>query len=332
MSGELSLIDRYDAALFDLDGVVYLGPEPVPGAAAGIAELRGRGVRIGFVTNNAARPPQAVVDQLTGLGIPCGLDDVVTSAQAGAAMLAAHFPPGSLIYIAGSDALAAEVRAAGMTITRNWRDRPVAVIQGYDPSTAWETLDGACLAIQRGAQWFATNSDLTRPTDLGLVPGAGAQVNVVRAAVATEPLEAGKPSPPLLQETMRRLEAERPIFVGDRLDTDILGANRVGIDSLFVFTGAHGKHDLVEADDHLRPTWIGHGVPTLLRPAREAVWNGDTCRVGDQRAGMDDNRVHLAAVPDAEEDQYDAVWAILQVAWRHPGADTGILDRLEAVK
>ncbi len=332
MNGELSLIDRYDAALFDLDGVVYLGPEPVPGAAEGIAELRGRGVRIGFVTNNAARPPRAVVDQLVGLGIRCDLDDVVTSAQAGAAMLATHFRPGSLIYIAGSDALADEVRAVGMTVTRNWRERPVAVIQGYDPATAWETLDGACLAIQRGAQWFATNSDLTRPTDLGLVPGAGAQLNVVRAAVDAEPLEAGKPSPPLLQETMRRLNAERPIFVGDRLDTDILGANRVGIDSLFVFTGAHGKHDLVEADDDLRPTWIGHGVPALLRPAREAAWDGDTCRVGNQRARMDDNRVHLAAVPAADEDQYDAVWAILQVAWRHPGADTGVLDRLEAVK
>ena len=332
MSGELSLIDRYDAALFDLDGVVYLGPEPVPGAAAGIAELRGRGVRIGFVTNNAARPPQAVVDQLTGLGIPCGLDDVVTSAQAGAAMLAAHFPPGSLIYIAGSDALAAEVRAAGMTITRNWRDRPVAVIQGYDPDISWATLDGACFAIQRGAQWFATNSDLTRPTDLGLVPGAGAQINVVHVAVDAEPQEAGKPSPPLLHETMRRLHSSRPVFVGDRLDTDILGANRVGIDSLFVFTGAHGKRDLLEAGEDLRPTWIGADVPSLLQPPRVAEWDAEECRVGGQRAFLDDGRVRLADVPSDEADQYDAVWAVLQVAWRHPDADATVLDRLTAVR
>ncbi len=327
-----ALIDRYDAALFDLDGVVYLGPSPVPGAVEGIAALRDREVRIGFVTNNAARPPHVVIDQLSDLGVPCGLDDIVTSAQAGAAMLASHFPPDSLMYVAGSEALADEVRAAGFRVTRDWREQPVAVIQGYDPNTAWTTLEGACLAIQRGARWFATNSDLTRPTELGLVPGAGAQLNVVRSAVDAEPLEAGKPSPPLLHETMSRLHAQHPIFVGDRLDTDILAANRVGIDSLFVFTGAHGKHDLLRADEELRPTWIGHGVPTLLRPAREAAWDGDTCRVGKQRARLgDDDRIVLAGVPEAHEDQYDAAWAVLQVAWRHRDADAGVLDRLEEV-
>lgn len=326
------LVDRYDAALFDLDGVVYLGPEPVPGAADAIADLREGGVRIGFVTNNAARPPQVVVDQLTRLGIPSSVDDVVTSAQAGAAMLADRFPADSLIYVAGADALADEVRAAGLRVTRDWRDGPAAVIQGYDPDIAWSTLDGACFAIERGARWFVTNSDLTRPTDLGLVPGAGAQINVVRTVIDAEPEEAGKPSPPLLHETMRRLHASRPIFVGDRLDTDILGANRVGIASLFVFTGAHGKRDLLEAPDELRPTWIGPDVPSLLRPPRVAQWDADACRVGAQRAVVEEGRVRVARIPDDEEAQYDAAWAVLQVAWRNPGVDASVLDRLTAVR
>ena len=331
MSDE-ALIDRYDAALFDLDGVVYLGPQPVPGASDGIADLRARGVRIGFVTNNAARPPQVVVDQLTRLGIPASVDDIVTSAQAGAAMLAEQLAAGSLVYIAGADALADEVRAAGMRGTRDWREEPVAVIQGYDPDIAWSTLDGACFAIERGARWFATNSDLTRPTDLGLVPGAGAQINVVRTAVDAEPEEAGKPSPPLLHETMRRLHSTRPVFVGDRLDTDILGANRVGIDSLLVFTGAHGKHDLVDAGEDLRPTWIGPDVPSLLQPPRTVQWDGETCRVGEQRAVVEDDEVRLASVPTGLSDQYDAAWAVIQVAWRHPGVGTSVLDRLSGVR
>ncbi len=331
MSDE-ALIDRYDAALFDLDGVVYLGPQPVPGASDGIAGLRSRGVRVGFVTNNAARPPQVVVDQLTRLGIPASVEDIVTSAQAGAAMLADQLPTGSLVYVAGADALADEVRAVGMRVTRDWREGPVAVIQGYDPNIAWSTLDGACFAIERGARWFATNSDLTRPTDLGLVPGAGTQINAVRAAVDAEPEEAGKPSPPLLHETMRRLRSTRPIFVGDRLDTDILGANRVGIDSLLVFTGAHGKRDLVDATEDLRPTWIGPDVPSLLQPPRVARWEGDACRVGEQRAVVEDDEVRLAVVPSSVSDQYDAAWAVLQVAWRHPGVGTGVLERLGAVR
>lgn len=326
------LIDDYDAALFDLDGVVYLGPAPVEGAPEGLRELREHGTHIGFVTNNAARPPQVVVDQLVGLGIEASTDDVVTAAQAGARLLAEQLQPDSLVFVAGAKALVDEVEAVGMRTTRDWRDQPAAVIQGYDPDIKWSTLDGACHAIQRGAKYFATNSDTTRPTDVGLVPGAGAQIAVVTATTKATPVEAGKPCPPLLNETVRRIGAEHPIFVGDRLDTDIEGAHNVGMDSLLVFTGAHGKHDVVAAGENARPTHIGLDLRALLGEPRVAQLEGDTCTVNGQRATVNGGVIELGDVPHEQDAQFDALWALLQLAWTRPDLEVqAALDRLDLV-
>jgi len=322
------LVDAYDAALFDLDGVVYLGPASVPGAPEGIRDLRARGTRVGFVTNNAARQPQVVVDQLVSLGVEAELADVVTSAQAGARMLATQLPAGSKVLVLGTQALAAEVEAVGMVVAGNSEDQPDAVIQGYDPTMTWPRLDDACRAIQHGARWFATNTDSTRPTDRGLVPGAGAQVAAVQVAVDTRPQVAGKPCTPLLEETVRRLGAERAIFVGDRLDTDIMGASAVGMDSLFVFTGAHGKHDLLAAAPHARPTAIGFDLRALLAAPRVAVATGEAVRVGEQQVHLDDGAVVLQTTPEGVEQELDALWAVLQLAWASPGCTTDVVDSL----
>lgn len=323
------IVDGHDCALFDLDGVVYLGPEAVPGAVEGLAALTRRGVRVGFVTNNAARPPHVVVEQLRGLGIDAHDGDVVTSAQAGARMVASELPEGSLVLVAGTEALADELREVGMRITTDWRDHPAAVVQGYNPSISWETINSACHAIQHGARWFTTNSDLTRPTDLGLEPGAGAQIAAVRTSVDAEPLEAGKPHPPLLRETIRRLSAVRPIFVGDRLDTDIAGANAIGIDSLLVFTGAHGPAELLDAPEDSRPTHIGLDLRALLAPVRTVTWTGGRCRVGDMTAWAEAGRACLSSVPDTPADTLDALWALCQVVWTTPGLDHGVVGQLD---
>lgn len=326
------LIDDYDAALFDLDGVVYLGPAPVPGAPEGLARLREHGTHIGFVTNNAARPPQVVVDQLVRLGIEASTEDVVTAAQAGARLLAEQLDAGSLVFVAGARALVDEVEAVGMRTTRDWRDQPDAVIQGYDPEIAWSTLDGACHAIQHGARYFVTNSDMTRPTDVGLVPGAGTQIAVVTATTKATPIEAGKPCPPLLHETVRRIGAQHPIFVGDRLDTDIEGAHNVGMDSLLVFTGAHGKRDVAAAGPEARPTHIGLDLRALLGEPRVARREGDACTVNGRTARVHDGTIVLDDVPHDQEAQFDALWALLQLAWEDGGLDTGqALDQLDLV-
>lgn len=307
------LVDAYDAALFDLDGVVYLGPEPVPGAPDGLAALGDLGVRIGFVTNNAARSPQTVVDQLVSMNIRAGVDDVVVSSQAGARLLAERVPAGSKVLVVGTDALAEQVRLVGFEVVSSQREHPVAVIQGYHPDLPWHLLEEAGFALQNGAIWVATNPDLTRPTDRGLVPGCGASIAALRTVASDDPIVAGKPFKPLMEETIIRTEAKRAIFVGDRTDTDVRGAIAVGIDSLLVFTGAHGKADLVDTED--RPTHIGYDLRALLEPPRRCVSDGARFSCGAARVEVRGNEVSLVEFGDSREDQLDALWAVLQARW-----------------
>lgn len=314
-------IDAYDAALFDLDGVVYLGPDPVVGAAQSLHELRRLGVRVGFVTNNAGRSADVVVEHLNELGIECTRSDVVTSSQAIAQLMATELPPQAKILVCGAQALVDEIEAVGFTLARDYTDEPVAVVQGYDPQMIWPRLDDACLAIQRGARWYGTNTDINRPTNLGLVPGAGAQIQAVATSVQAEITVAGKPYPPLLLETIKRMQTRRPVFVGDRLDTDIEGANNVGIDSFLVFTGAHGKWELASAVPEQRPTAIGHDLRGLLKPRREAVWKGETVHCRGVVADAVEGQVRVSGPLEELREQLDALWAIVQLTWRHPELD-----------
>ncbi len=315
-------IDRYDAAMFDLDGVVYLGPDSVEGAPAALAELRKLAVKVGFVTNNAGRSADVVVDHLNTLGIECQLSDVVTSAQAIAQVMRRELPEGAKVQVCGAQALKDEMITAGFTVVNDFREGPVAVVQGYDPYLSWPSLDNAGFAIQHGARWFCSNTDFTRPTHLGLVPGAGAQIAALRAAVPDAPITvAGKPYPPLLQETIQRMKADAPVFVGDRLDTDIEGAHNVGIDSFMVFTGAHGKQDLVTAIPEQRPTAIGWNIDGLLEPRREASWQADAVICGGARAEARDGIVLIDGPLNSVAEQLDALWAIAQLTWNDESLD-----------
>lgn len=315
------LIDGYQAALFDLDGVVYLGPMAVEGAVVGIADLEALGVKIAYVTNNAARPPEKVAKQLQSLGINCSVSDIVTSAQAGARMLAEDLPIGAKVLVAGTDYLADEVRSHGFEIVYSADDSPAAVLQGYDPKMSEPRLDEAGFALQNGAIWYATNTDPSRPTNRGLVPGAGAQIAAVGNTVTMVPKVAGKPYPPLLKETIRRIGTEKAIFVGDRLDTDIEGANNVGMDSLFVFTGAHGARDLLSATPNQRPSAIGWDLRALMAPARKLRVQEGSFSCGQACAIADDGVAKFSSVGKAREEQLDALWALAHLVWQDPELD-----------
>ena len=312
-----ALIDAYDGVLFDLDGVVYLGPVAVPGAPPAIAGLRERQVPVGFVTNNAARTPAAVAKHLTDLGIPASAEDVVTSAQAGAQVLRRDLPAGAKVLAVGGEGVRQALAEVGLTAVGTADDDPVAVLQGYGVDLDWQDLIEAAVAIHRGARWVATNDDPTRPTDRGLVPGNGAAVAAVRLAVSVDPEVAGKPYRPLLDETVARLGAGRPLFVGDRLDTDIAGAVNAGLDGMLVLTGSHGPADLLTAAPGSRPTHLGYDVGALLRPALEVELSPETAVCGQATARVVDGSLKFdGGTPATTDGRVAATWAAAHLAWQ----------------
>ncbi|MFZ1384573.1 MAG: HAD-IIA family hydrolase [Propionicimonas sp.] len=317
------LVDAYDAALFDLDGVIYLGPVAVEGAVGAMASLEAHGKRVMYVTNNAARSSQTVVDHLRQLGFTAAESTVLTSAQVAAVGIARVLPPGSAVLVAGSASLVDLIREVGLTPVSSADADPVAVVQGYDPQLTWPMLDEVCLAIQRGATWFATNDDASRPTDRGIVPGLGAMLAVVSTAIGGAPAAIfGKPFRPMLAEAVQRTGAQHPIFVGDRIDTDIIGANRAAMDSLLVFSGAHGKSDLLAAGPGERPTHIGADIAALLLPPRRPLPIATGVACGGQRVELHGREAVIVSQPITLQEQLDALWALAALAWGDPALET----------
>lgn len=259
-----SVAQQHDCLLIDLDGTVFRGEEPTVGAVEALEQMRARTL---FVTNNASRSAAEVAAHLSRLGFTAALDDVVTSAQAAAHLLAAELPAGSRVLVVGTEALAAEVAAAGLRPVRRWDDDPAAVVQGHSPDTCWAGLAEAALAIRAGALWVATNVDRTLPSERGLLPGNGALVAALRSATDAEPRVAGKPSPTLMTDALARGDFRAPLVVGDRLDTDIAGANAAGLPSLMVLTGVNSPADVVYAAPAQRPSYLAHDLRSLHQPA-----------------------------------------------------------------
>jgi len=260
-----ALVDGYDLVIADLDGVVYLGDRAIPGAVEAFAELRRRGVSVVFATNNASRRAAEVARLLTGLGIPTGETDVLTSAHAAAQAVAARQPAGTPVLVIGADALREEVEAAGLRPVDRADAAPPVVIQGYGPAVGWAELAEASVAIRSGATWVATNTDATLPSPRGPLPGNGALVAALRTALGREPdLVIGKPQPELFHAAARQAGAERPLVVGDRLDTDIAGARRAGMDSLLVLTGVTDAELLRAAPADRRPTHVAADLSGLF--------------------------------------------------------------------
>lgn len=310
-----AIVDAYDAVYFDLDGVLYLGPYAVEGSVEGVNALSQRGLRTVYVTNNAARPPQEVGAHLAELGFPVGDDDIITSAQAAARLMKEELPAGAKVLVAGTQNLVDHMIDAGFTIVTTAEEVPDAVVQGYDPQMTWPRLDEASISVQRGAKWYACNTDTTRPTVRGNVPGAGAAVHAVHLTSGKFPKVTGKPYRPMILEALLRTGAKRPVFVGDRIDTDIAGANATGIDSCLVFTGVHGKRDLLTAEADRRPTHIAWDIPGMLRPVRVLADEGTAVRCGDAVASVVDGVAHLSGDLSTRDAQLDALWALAHLVW-----------------
>lgn len=261
----------HDVALIDLDGVVYIGDHAVDGAIDALAAARSVGQRHVFVTNNASRTPAEVAAHLSDLGVPAGSQDILTSSQAGAALLARELPAGSRVLAVGGPGVPTALAEVGLVPVADLQAGPVAVMQGFGRDVAWTQLRDAALAVEGGALWVATNLDRTLPVPGGRAPGNGMLVAAVAEAAGRGPdLVAGKPEIALLTEAVRRTGAKSPLVVGDRLDTDIAAAVAAGMPSLLVLTGITDAPGLRAAPASQHPTFVSADLSGLLRPGATA--------------------------------------------------------------
>jgi len=316
----------YDVALLDLDGVVYVGKDAVPGVPEALAGAREVGMRLGFVTNNASRTPDEVATHLTELGIPAADTDVITSSQAAATVVTERLGATARVLPVGGPGVAAAAEAAGLTVVGSAEDSPDAVVQGYGAQVGWSELAEAVVAVRRGAVHVATNTDATIPSPRGVLPGNGALVGVVSTVTGLPPVVAGKPDPAMHAECVRRTGARRPLVVGDRLDTDIEGGRRAGAPSLLVFSGVTDPGTLLGAGPEQRPDLISADAGGLLtaHPPVEAVDGGWRCGAWQARSETDDHVV-LSPAPAGDRpvgDGLDGLRAVCVAHWhrnRHDG-------------
>lgn len=323
-----ALNEAYDTALLDLDGVVYAGGQAIDHAVEALGTARDGGMHLAYVTNNALRTPDAVAEHLTELGVPAEPADVITSAQAVARLIADQLPAGARVLVVGGEGLRVALRERGLRPVESADDEPVAVAQGYGgPDMAWGRFAEAAYAVNRGLPWFASNTDLTIPSARGIAPGNGAAVEVVRIATGAEPQVAGKPLPPMHRETVLRTGAQRPLVVGDRLDTDIEGAFNGGVDSLLVLTGVTDAAQLLAAKPEHRPTYVDADLRGLLTGQPEVTQAGEGFGCGGWTASVRGEQLVL----EGEGEALDGLRALCGAAWSRAGEGSCGLDAGKAV-
>lgn len=326
------LVGAHDVIALDLDGVVYIGHQAVPNAADALSKARAAGARIAFVTNNAARTPRAVAAHLTSLGIEAGSDDVVTSAQAAATLLRSRLPEASRVYVIGGEGLEVALRDVGLVPVTDPDGGVDAVVQGYGPDMPWRRVVAGAILVKRGHYWVASNMDRTIPTSLGVGPGNGALVDLVARHSGKSPVVAGKPEPPLLHEVEQRTGARRPLFVGDRLDTDMAGAANVGWPSLLVRTGVTTLGDLVAAAPFERPTYIAADLSGLHEPHSSPQRKDGDWVLGGWRAGVQSDGRLVVEGSGSDDDWWrcaaSAAWAYRDDAERDGRNMVVLVDHL----
>jgi len=236
-------LSHLKAILFDLDGVVYIGSQTLPGAQDVFDWLDLNGRPYCLVTNNSTRTPAQYQQKLLDMGIRVPLHAVFTSAMATAQYLRRHYPVGTSAYMIGEDGLTEALVEGGFRLVDT---NPTIVCVGLDQSLTYAKLRAACLAIRAGATFVATNPDRTLPTEAGLVPGNGATLAALQIATDVSPVVIGKPSATMIELALERIGARKDeaAIIGDRLDTDIEAGKAAGIEAILILTGVHCLADV----------------------------------------------------------------------------------------
>ena len=320
-----ALAEDYDCALLDLDGTAWSGDERIEHAAASVIEAREAGMASAFVTNNAMRTPQQVADKLNSMDFQATPDMVMTSAMDIAAIMAEELAEGSKVLVIGGAGLRLALEERGFVLVDSTDDEPAAVVQGLDKQVDWALLSEGAFAIERGAAFYASNLDATLPVERGQALGNGSLVRAIQHATRKRPTAGGKPEPGIYRRASELVGAQNPLAVGDRLETDIMGAVAAGVPAMHVLTGVHMARDVIRAPRGQRPSYLAIDMRGLLEahPApkhhRDGTWTCGLSQVAKvERSGvltLDD--VELTEPVTITIDSYRALAA---AAWEYADA------------
>jgi 4-nitrophenyl phosphatase len=275
-------IDDLAGLIIDMDGVLWHGNKPIEGLVEFFSELRSSAIPFVLATNNASLTQQQYVDKLAGMGVDIDHCQILTSSMATAHYLIQHLPADKRrVFVIGEDGLRQPLVELGFTLTDLYQVNQPAkgifdqgadlVVSGLDRQLTWDKLATATLNINGGAQFFATNSDTTLPTELGEVMGNGGVLAALEAVTGIKPISIGKPAPILYQQALALLGTDKTntIAIGDRLNTDILGAINAGMRSIMVLTGVSTKQDIAESD--YKPTWVMDNIQQITQTLRNHI-------------------------------------------------------------
>ncbi len=255
--------------LLDMDGTIYLDHTLFPGTIPFLEAVKGRGGRYLFLTNNSSKSVDAYVKKLGGMGIRAVREDFLTSVDALIADLAGR-PPFKLCYAFGTESFQSQLRAAGVPVTSRLDDGVDCLLMGFDTELTFQKLEDACILLNRGVDFIATNPDWVCPTWYGSVPDCGSVCEMLYRATGRRPRVIGKPQPAMARLALERagFPAEAALMVGDRLYTDIASGVNAGIDTAFVLSGEGTRADLEGGG--ACPTWVFEDIAALHR-----AWAGE---------------------------------------------------------
>lgn len=259
------------AVVLDMDGVLWRGGVPLPGVREFVAWVQAQAIPYALATNNSTTSVETYVKRLADAGVPADPAQVITSAVATAEYVRRHYPPDTPIYIVGEAGLHQALADNGFRFDP---DAARLVIAGMDRTLTYEKLKIATTRIRAGADFIGTNPDRTFPVPQGLIPGAGTMLAAIEAATDVAPRVIGKPEPPMFEVAIDRLGAtpETTLMIGDRLDTDILGASRAGLRTALVLTGITTAEEARAST--IRPDAIFDDLPALCAAWQAALTPG----------------------------------------------------------
>jgi len=258
------MITSIDAIILDLDGTLTRGSRPMPGLRAFFAFLAVRNIAFVVATNNTVKTPQHYAGKLAEFGVAIGSEQVITAAIATADYLTARFEPGANLFVIGETGLRSALQEAGFTLISGMERQAAAVVVGGDRALTYEKLRSAIRHLLHGARFIGANPDLLVPTEQGLAPEAGTTLAALQAAAGIAPTIIGKPERPLLELALARMQAapESAAILGDRLDTDILGGQRLGLTTIFITSGVNAEEDIAARGVH--PDHIVHELDQVI--------------------------------------------------------------------